>query len=61
MKQKNKKVDFFGMLLGTLAASLLQNMLTGKEIIRAGEKVIATSWDALLTYLDEIQLEQVKE
>ena len=33
MKQKNKKED---MLLGTLGASLLGNMLAGKGINRAG-------------------------
>ena len=33
MKQKNKKED---MLLGTLGASLLGNMLVGKGINRAG-------------------------
>ena len=31
------------MLLGTLSASLLGNSLAGKEIIRAGEGVIAKS------------------
>ena len=37
MKQKNKKEDFYyGMLLGTLGASLLGNLLTGKRIVRAG-------------------------
>ena len=28
------------MLLGTLAASILENALTGKWVIRAGERVI---------------------
>ena len=28
------------MLLGTLGASLLENLLTGKGIIRAGERTI---------------------
>ena len=36
MKQKNKKSDF-SMLLGTLGASLLGNLLTGKGTIRAGQ------------------------
>ena len=31
------------MLLGTLGASLLGNLLTGKGVMRAGEGVIATS------------------
>ena len=30
MKQKNKKTGFLGMLLGTLGATLLGNMLNGK-------------------------------
>ena len=35
MKQKNKEEDFFSMLLGTLATSILGNELAGKEVIRA--------------------------
>ena len=31
------------MLLGTLGTSLLENLLTGKEVMRAGEGAIATS------------------
>ena len=34
---KEKKGQFFGMLLDTLGASLLRNLLTGKGIIRVGE------------------------
>ena len=37
MKLKNKKEDFFSMLLGTLVESLLGNILVRKEINRAGE------------------------
>ena len=33
---KERKGRLLGMLLGTLGASLLGNMLTGKGIIRAG-------------------------
>ena len=33
---KKQKGGFLGMLLGTLAASLLGNMLTGKGMLRAG-------------------------
>ena len=32
------------MWLGTLGASLWRNLLTGKGIIRAGERTIAMSW-----------------
>ena len=36
IKYNDKKRGFLSMLLGTLDASLLWNILTGKEIIRAG-------------------------
>ena len=36
MKQKNKKAGFLSMLLGTLGAILLGNLLTGKRIVRVG-------------------------
>ena len=43
MKLKNKEEDFISMLLGTLGASLLGNLLTGgKGIVRAGEGSIAS-------------------
>ena len=35
MKHKNKKGGFLITLLGALGASLLGNLLTGKEIVRA--------------------------
>ena len=34
---KEQKEEFLGMLLGTLEASLLGNLLTGKGTIRAGK------------------------
>ena len=40
---KEQKGRFLSMLLGTLGATLLENLLTGKGTIRAGEGVIATS------------------
>ena len=36
MKQKNKKGGFLSMLLGTLGANLLGNLLSGKGTARAG-------------------------
>ena len=36
-----KKVVFLGMLAATLGASLLENMLTGKGLIRADEGTIS--------------------
>ena len=35
---KKQKVGFLSMLLGTLGASLLGNMLAGKGVLRAGER-----------------------
>ena len=37
---KEQKGGFFGTLLGTLGASLLGNLLTGKGTIRNGEETI---------------------
>ena len=36
MKQKNKKKGYLSMLLGTLGATLLGNLLSGKGIVKAG-------------------------
>ena len=44
MKQKNKKEVFLSMLLGTLGASLLGNLLTGKGFVRAGEGTIRAGY-----------------
>ena len=40
MKKKFKKEDLTKCLLGTLGASLLENLLWGKGTIRAGERTI---------------------
>ena len=37
---KEQKGGFLSMLLGTLGASLLGNLLAGKGIIRAGERIV---------------------
>ena len=39
-KSKKQKGGFLGMLIGTVGASLLGNLLAGKEVIRAGEGTI---------------------
>ena len=44
---KEQKSEFLVMLLGTLGASLLGNMLPGKGAIRAGEGKIKVSQDFL--------------
>ena len=41
-KEKEQKGGFFPMLLGTLAASILGNTLTGRGAIRASEDTIRT-------------------
>ena len=45
MKQKDKKGVFVSVLLGTLGASLLGNLLTGKDRIRACEGTIREGQD----------------
>ena len=35
---KKQKGDFIGLLLGTLRASLLGNMLAGKRVLTAGKE-----------------------
>ena len=42
---KEQKEGFLGMLLGTLYASLLGNLLTDKGTIRTGEGTIRTGQD----------------
>ena len=42
---KEQKGGFLGMLLGTLDASLLGNLLTGKGKIRAGEGTVRAGQD----------------
>ena len=44
-ESKEQKGGFLGMLLGTLEASLLVNLLTGKVIIRASKTTIRTGQD----------------
>ena len=39
-KAKWQRLGFLGMLLSILGASLLGNALTGREVIRAGERTI---------------------
>ena len=41
-QSKEQQVGFVGMLLGTLAASILRSALTGRGVIWAGEGIIRT-------------------
>ena len=41
MMLKNKKEDFFSIVLITLGASLLGNILAGKGVIRAADGAVA--------------------
>ena len=45
---KEQKGWLLGMLLGTLGASLLGNLLTGRVLIRAGEETIRTGENVLM-------------
>ena len=48
-EDKEQKVGFLSMLLGTLGASLLGNLLTGKAIYRAGKgKIINRAGEGIL-------------
>ena len=44
-RSKRTKRGFLGMLLGTLGASLLGNILTGKGTMRAVERTIRAGQD----------------
>ena len=46
MKQKKQKGGFLEIVLGTLCASLLGNLLKDKDTIRAGEGTIAFGQDS---------------
>ena len=51
-KAKEQKGGFFSMLLGTLGASLLRNLLTGKVAITAGEGTVRTGEDTIISGQD---------
>ena len=48
---KQQKGGFLGMLLGTLGASLLGNLLTGKGTIKAGEGIVTTGQDVQFHFI----------
>ena len=41
---KKQKGGFLSMLLGTLGASLLENLLSGKGTVRAGERIVRAGY-----------------
>ena len=43
-KKEEQKAGFLSMLLGTLRASLLGNLLSGKEIVRAREEIVKVGY-----------------
>ena len=43
---KEQKGGFLGMLLGTLGASLLGNLLSGKGTVRAGEGIVRAGYSS---------------
>ena len=43
-KMKEQKGGFLSMLLGTLGASLLENLLSGKGTLRAGEGIVRAGY-----------------
>ena len=45
---KEQKGGFLSMLLGTLGASLLGNLLSGKGIVRAGEGIVLLAYFLLM-------------
>ena len=47
---KEQKGDFLSMLLGTLGASFLGNLLAGKGTIRAGENIFKKSFNATSSF-----------
>ena len=44
-ESKEQKYGFFSMLLGTLGASLLGNLLAGKGVIGSGEGTVTAGQD----------------
>ena len=58
MNQKNKKIRLLGVLLGTLGANLLGNLLTG-NVVNAGDGLIRVDEEATATSR-EGQLDQCK-
>ena len=54
MKQKKQKGGFLSMLLGTLRAILLGNMLTRKEVMRAGQGTVRVGYESKRSSLKNI-------
>ena len=48
-----KQWGFLGILLGTVAATLLGNLLTGKGWIRAGEGTVSAGYGSKRSFIKE--------
>ena len=51
---KEQKGGFLSMLFGILGASLLNSMLTGKDVIRAGERIIRAGYRSRRSLLKKL-------
>ena len=56
---KEQKGGFLSMLLGTIVASLLGNMLTGKGINRAGEEIIRAGYVSKISSIKDLQFNKM--
>ena len=57
---KEQKREFLSMLLGTLGASLLQNMLTSKRINKARKAIIRATYVSKLSSIKDLQFKKKK-
>ena len=57
-ESKEQKGGFLSMLLGTLGASLLGNMLVGKGVIRAGEGTIKLGYESKRSSIKRFSLKK---
>ena len=55
---KEQKGGFLSMLLGTLDASVLGNMLAGKGVIRAGEGIIRAGYGSKKSSLKDVRFKK---
>ena len=56
---KEQKGGFLSMLFGILSASLLNSMLTGKGVIRAGERTIRAGYRSRRSLLKKLRFHHI--